>query len=397
MQLSKKLNLIYLSEFWVFFHLFGGVLIPFFMDWGGLSITQIMILQAWFSLWVVLFEVPTGTLADRIGRKNTCFLGLGVLTIGLLGYGTFQDFWIYLFFEMLWALAFALFSGAKEALLYDTLVDHDAENQSKKVMSRFNSSHLLGIMISAPIGGLIAEYFGLNWVMLAMILPMILSGLALAFVPEPKSHKHEDEQEHIPFREQIRGGWKFFREHEYLGVMAFDMVTIWTLAFMLIWFQQLVMEDIGIPIEYFGWFVTFSLAMQILILQAYPYFEKKLSSKKRVLTISGFLPAIGFLLLAVHPSLWTILVAIVFCAGFGMTRRTLYVSYLNKFIPSRQRATVNSFINLGIHLVGVIIKPGLGLLADYRLDITFYLLAAAVALVTVFSKVEEKMLVDEIT
>ena len=176
--------------------------------------------------------------------------------------------------------------------------------------------------------------------------------------------------------------------------MAFDMVTLWSLAFMLIWFQQIVLENAGVPIEYFGWFVTFSLAVQIFVLQIYPRIEKRLGSKKRALSLAGFLPAIGFLLLGIWPAVWSVIVAIILCSGFGLTRRSLYASYLNKFISSHQRATVNSFINLGIHAVGFVIKPGLGLLADFRLDIAFYVLAAATVLVSVFSKVEEKMLVD---
>lgn len=404
MKLSTKLNLIYLSEFFVYFHLFGGVLIPFFMGWGGLTMTEIMLLQGWFSLCVLLLEIPTGTLADQLGRKRTMLIGLVVWAIGIWIYGSYQSFHVFLIAEIFWALSAALFSGAREALIYDTLVDHKEEKQSEKVFSRFKISHLLGIMISAPIGSWIGEQYGFEWVMLGMLVPVLLAGLILAFVPEPKAGQQpiiDDDSPSIHpaswqatrnFWKQITEGWRFFRSHPSLGIMTFDMVTLWTLAFMVVWFHQLLLENIGVDVKYFGWFISLSLAFQILVLKIYPSLEKLLGSKKRYLSLTGYLPALGFLLIAVSPNITTIIIALLFCSGFGLTRRTLYVSYMNSFISSHQRATVNSFISIGIHIVAFMIKPGLGFLADWSLAAVLYILAFLCAAITFFSKVDDAML-----
>lgn len=404
MRLNTKLNLIYASEFFVYFHLFGGVLIPFFTIWGGLTMTQIMLLQSWFSFCVLILEIPTGTLADQLGRKTTMLLGIAVWAIGVWIYGAYQGFWMYALAEAFWALSAALFSGAREALIYDTLVDHDQAKQSEKVFGRFKISHLLGIMVSAPIGSWIGQQYGLNWVMLGMFVPLAFAGIILAFVPEPRAGKEVLRDDDTPsikpsswtarksFRQQMSEGWKFFRSHPYLGIMTFDMVTLWTLAFMVIWFHQLVLENIGVDIEYFGWFISLSLGFQIVVLKAYPFFEKYLGSKKRYLTLSGYLPALGFAMMALFPNVYSVTIALLLCSGFGLTRRTLYVSYMNRFISSHQRATVNSFISIGIHLISFLIKPGLGYLADWSLDAVLITLSLACLLVTFFSRVEDKML-----
>lgn len=394
MQLKTKLNLIYLSEFFVFFHLVSGVLIPFFMIWGGLTLTQVMLLQAWFSLGILIFEIPTGTLADLIGRKKTILLGIFINAIGVILYGLYRDIYVFFIAETLWALSFALFSGAKEALLYDTLLDHDQEKQSKKALSNFKISHLVALMIGAPVGSWIAQAYGLNWTMLLMVIPLSLSALILLLLPEPRSHQLAEGERRAPFYEQMQAGWKFFRKHPFLGIMTFDMVLIWTLAFMIIWFQQVVLTDLNVDIKHFGWFVTFGLFAQIIILKFYPAMEKWFGSKKAVLKLTGILPGVGFLLLAYFPSVIMVLFALVLVGGFGLSRRIIFVNYMNKFISSRQRATVNSFINIGISLAGVLIKPLSGFLADYNLTLALAGLGVACILVTLFSRVEEEMLLD---
>ncbi|MFA6654199.1 MAG: MFS transporter, partial [Candidatus Delongbacteria bacterium] len=61
----------YTYDFLKNFMLFSGVLVPFFTQWGGIKFSQIMILQAVFTLGMFLFEIPTGVVADRYGRKTS--------------------------------------------------------------------------------------------------------------------------------------------------------------------------------------------------------------------------------------------------------------------------------------------------------------------------------------
>ncbi len=65
-------------------HFFCSVLIPFFQDWGGLSFSEIMILESIFTGAIFLFEIPTGTIADKFGRKTTLFIFLTLIMISSL-------------------------------------------------------------------------------------------------------------------------------------------------------------------------------------------------------------------------------------------------------------------------------------------------------------------------
>src|SRR5688572_28951228 len=65
---GDPINKNYVYAYFKNFAFFSAVLVPFFTDWGHITLFQVQILQSWFSVWVFLFEVPTGAIADKIGR-----------------------------------------------------------------------------------------------------------------------------------------------------------------------------------------------------------------------------------------------------------------------------------------------------------------------------------------
>ncbi|MBU2036458.1 MFS transporter, partial [Patescibacteria group bacterium] len=74
-KLKSTINRYYLYSFLISLHLFSAVLVPFFTDWGGISQGKIQILQSWFMFWIFILEIPTGAVADYIGRKQSLFIG----------------------------------------------------------------------------------------------------------------------------------------------------------------------------------------------------------------------------------------------------------------------------------------------------------------------------------
>lgn len=94
------------------FHFVAAVLIPFFRDWGGLDYTKILSLNAWFMVWTFALEVPTGTVADRFGRKTSIMLGGLVSAVGTLVMVSAPHLGVFMLAEVLLAAGFALVSGA---------------------------------------------------------------------------------------------------------------------------------------------------------------------------------------------------------------------------------------------------------------------------------------------
>src|SRR4030042_2213030 len=100
-QYSQNIRKAYLFKFLVQFHLIGGVLIPFFTDWGGLTFAQTLLIQSWFLFWTFVLEVPTGAVADYIGRKQSIYIGAGVMVLAALVYSSYPALPIFLLGEFL--------------------------------------------------------------------------------------------------------------------------------------------------------------------------------------------------------------------------------------------------------------------------------------------------------
>ncbi|MCD6421921.1 MFS transporter, partial [bacterium] len=274
---------LYLFKFFTGLHFISGVLIPFFTQWGGLSFTQIMILQSWFMVWIFVFEIPTGSIADHFGRKFSLATGCIISIIAALTYASVPNFYVFLLAEFLWALGATLFSGAYEALVYDTLKYLGKTGESKKVFGRSESFGLLGITIGAPIGSVIAGMLGLRAPMLLMLIPLSIALLISLTFREPRNPRRgrDLKSEAKKCVKKLKEGVAFFCRNKELRILAADMISIRSVAYFMIWLYQPMLQQAGVPIYYFGVVHAVFVLTQIAIMNHYETLERVLGSKKR--------------------------------------------------------------------------------------------------------------------
>lgn len=381
----------YLFKFLVSFHFIGGVLVPFFLDWGKISFTQIMILQSWFMFCIFIMEIPTGTIADYFGRKHSLLLACIVNIIAVTVYTITPNFYLFMLGEFLWATSVALLSGADDAFVYDSLKKCGKAKDSKKILSRVESFYLAGIMLGAPIGSLIAYKFGLRAPMFMFAMPLFCAFIVGLTFKEPVSKVKIESKRYLNI---LKEGVKFFYKHKILKILALDMIFIASIGYFMIWLYQPMLKQAGLGIAYYG-IVHFALvAGQILILNRYDFMERIIGSKKRLLFLSALITGIMFVVGGLSSYLPLVLLAIVLGGGFGLTRRPLFVSYMNKYIPSSKRATVLSAVSMLRTFLLVVINPFVGLLTSWSLNYTLILLGVSAIIFSFISRVEERHLRD---
>lgn len=107
----------------------------------------------------VLFEVPSGAIADLFGKRKTIILGHIAKAIGI-GFMTFGDnkYIIFLGMFLMLSIGGSLTSGAGEALVYDTLVEKQKESYYDKVISNIFLIKIFATVGSTAIGSLLYLY-----------------------------------------------------------------------------------------------------------------------------------------------------------------------------------------------------------------------------------------------
>ena len=88
---------------------------------NNLTMTEVLILQSFFTILIFLLEVPSGVIADLFGLKRTLIISELCIIIGFILYGLFSTFATFMIAEFFVALGWALYSGADSAFIYDTL------------------------------------------------------------------------------------------------------------------------------------------------------------------------------------------------------------------------------------------------------------------------------------
>ncbi len=344
----------------------SAVLVPFFTDWGGITLFQVQLLQSWFMLWVFLLEIPTGAVADFIGRKYSLALGALATSAGALLYGSIARFEMFLVSEFLFALGLALTSGADHAFIFDSLKDHGEETKAMDIFGKAHAWKLAGIFLSAPLGGLLAARWGLNAPMLITAFPLVLASLTALSFHEPKTHQRVSES--VRYLKIIKEGFRFFYHHRTLKLLALDVIMVASAGYFVIWYYQPLLQRAHVPIAYFGighMILTFA---EILIMRSAPSLLKLFRTEKRFLISTALFTAIPFAMVAIFPSLPTILLFIIFAGGFGLTRSEFVAVFMNRHIPSDKRATVLSSISMFRRFALVILNPLIGFIATHSLN-----------------------------
>lgn len=367
-------------------HFFSGVLIPFFMVWGGISFAQVMILQAIFTFSIFMLEIPTGAVADRFGRKISLALSGFIGVIACLVYVAYPNFWVFALSEFIFAMGFSLASGADQAMIYDSLKQAKREKESKKIFGRWGTVMLISIMIAAPIGSLLGHYFGLRIPMMATSIPFLIIGIIALTLKEPPQKTRDRSKDYFKI---LIGGVKYFKNHRILKILTFDYVSIQVFGFFLIWVYQVILQNLNVSIGWFGFVHAAMVLGEIIILNTFVPLEKLFGGKKRYLFFSALIIAGSYITLALTGNVYLAVSAMIFCSAFGMTRKPLFASYFNNYIDSHNRATVLSAISMVYSLVATIINIVFGYLVDWNLRYSLIIIGVLVLACAFLSKIEE--------
>ena len=336
---------------------------------------------------MVLFEVPTGIVADTIGRRVSYLLGTVTLAATTLLYVLLWKiegpFWAWALVSMLLGLGFTFFSGAVEAWLVDALDATNFEGSLESVFGRGQVVAGVAMLTGSVAGGYVAQVtnLGVPFVLRGVVL-LVMFILAFAlmkdvgFTPEAG----------IGFRKGVRRiagasveyGW---RVPTVKWIMLASPFTAGVGFYAFYALQPYLLELWGDPKAYgvAGLVAAIVAGAQIVGGLAAPLIRRLFRRRTSALLVTALASSATLILIGVFERFWVVIALIVVWGLLFAASMPIRQAYLNGLIPSQQRATILSFDSMLGSTGGVVVQPVLGRSADVWGYAGSYLLGGAIS------------------
>ncbi|MDD5587179.1 MAG: MFS transporter [Alphaproteobacteria bacterium] len=364
-QLTSNFRKLNAFQFLLSLQFIGGVLVVFFTNWGKISFAQVMFLQSCYVVFSLLLEMPTGAMADILGRKLSLTAATLVRTAAVLVYASYPNFYVFLAAEFLWAISESLVSGADQAFVYDSLKALDKSKDAPAVFARLKNYSLSGFLVSAPIGSLIAGWLGLRYAMMLIALPSLVAFLVALTLHEPPREKVQESLHKRPhYLRAMKTALHELARDKTLRPLVLDRITVSSMAFFLIWVYQPLLEKLHVPLFWFGIVHAALTGVQIIVIARLAMLERFFGSPKAFLTGSSVICGLSFILLGLQQNWYGAVIFMLLIGGFGLTRVVPYQGHINRHVGSSHRATVLSAISMAEKLCRAVTYPLIGWLLE---------------------------------
>jgi len=369
MKLEDNINKMYLLKAVKWFMILMPIIVLFF-EKHGLSLTQIMILQATYSFTVALFEIPSGFFADIYGRRLSLFFGSILTFLGYLIFSFYSGFNEFFIAEIFLGIGGSLISGADSALIYDTLLELKKDEDYTKIEGK---NYGIG-NVSEGLAGILGGFLAVS----SLELPVYIQTFVL-FFSIPLSYSLVEPKSSYKLAKSFKSillvvKETFFQKNKLKWYILYSSAMgIGTLS--IAWFVQPFLMEIDTPLIYYG-IIWASLNIITGITSYYSY----IFDKGKVLIYISLSMLISFILLGFNISIYGFIFIVLIYLMRGIITPNLR-NLININSTSERRATVLSLRSFVIRISFALIAPILGFITDvYEISYVFYFLGLLVGI-----------------
>ncbi|MGB2963548.1 MAG: MFS transporter [Anaerolineales bacterium] len=353
---------------WLVYSLFSTVVFIYLATYVTDDPFQLVFVSTVFTVTTLLFEIPTGLVADVYSRRLSVIIGYALMGIGAIIQGIFQLYVLILIAQVVWGIGFTFISGAKDAWIADEIGEDRVAEAYMRGSQVGQVAFLIGIPISTALGTI------------ALTIPIILSGILyfilvvflILVMPEQGFQRSSRED-----RESWRTVLSTFKESVRLvrgrtiliailiiaavyGLSSSGFDNLWT-VFML--------DNLTFPawgnFEPVIWFGLFNAIVTILGLLGTEFVRRKVDLTSQAVVIRTLffltgLTAICMIIFGFTGNFW--LAGTVYCLSitFRVISDPIFRTWINQNIESNVRATVLSMDSQATSLGQIIGGPIVG-------------------------------------
>ncbi len=308
----------------------------------GLNASEIIYLSLIWSATTLLGDLPSSIVADRFGRKKTIMLGIFLTAISTFILFFAKGFWQIIPVHIIGALGVSFFSGADQALLYDSVKQLGQEKSMSRIAGKYFSSASLPKIVVPLLGSLIARNLLPQQFLVLIIIDfvgMIIALITSMFLTEPKiKHKFNNNMEYL------KTGLELISKDKILLKLALNKIMVLQAAFVYWRIYQILLQNAQMPIIYLG--LVYTVFQGITFLTHWNTEKvQKFFGPVNFAILPQILGFIGIAFSLLSTNLVVIFISCVVVILVGTFRDPFFMTQMQARIPSSNRATATSALN----------------------------------------------------
>lgn len=330
------------------------ILIPF-LESNGLSLSEILSLTGIYSIACAVFELPTGVLADRWGRKPSLILGAACYLLAYSAYALFTEYSVLMLGNILLGISASFFSGTDSAYLYDYLKANKASDKFNQMEGRM---YAISTYSEATAGLAAAALAGLSmmWNVWAQVAAAAICLIFLIFLQESKHFKVQA----IGFKQQVKVAKELFVKNRTFSFYMLLSSVLGVATLTLAWLSQAYFKEIGLALFWFGILWT-CLNLLVGFGANLSYRFEKIFSLGRLSQTCAFTIAAAFICMWFSKDYWVIGIIAVASFARGIATPALR-TLMHAELSSEIRASIFSVRSLLIRGLYGILAMGIAVL-----------------------------------
>ena len=370
--------------------LIWGVNTLFLLD-AGLSVFEVFVANAAFTAGMVLFEIPTGVVADTAGRRASFLWSLVVLLVGTLAYlglaAVGAGVIAFSIVSVFLGLGFTFYTGSVEAWVVDALAETDYSEPLDRVFTRGGIVTGAAMLVGTIGGGLLGSIdLALPYLVRAVLLGAVFLIASQAMHDIGFEPRRLQAGEYPSAMRGVAGtglatGWG---DPSIRLILAVTMLHMGIFTWVFYAWPPYLLDLLGSDAVWVAGLVAGGVAVSMMMGNAIAATLTRRVERRTTIMIGAVaIQAAAIITVGVAGTFWIATGALLVATGTMGVVGPVKQSYLNQRITSKERATVLSVDSMSGSVGAVVFQVGLGRVADVASFSAGYVVAGLFSLLAV--------------
>ncbi|MCL2235020.1 MAG: MFS transporter [Defluviitaleaceae bacterium] len=310
----------------------------------GMSVSEVLVLIALWSVFNIVFELPAGILADKWNKRNILAIAAALQGVCYVIWFFSHSFFAFALGFFFWGAAGAFTSGTEEGLIYDNLKSDGHEDEFAKVYGRAHFFATIGTLVGIGSAGLIAVFVSIEVIALMSAAICFINVIFALRIRERNLYAKDNEGEPKGAFETLKKATSFLKGNG-IAVSALLFLVLLGIGPYMDEFDALIADDWEVSVLWVSGILLIRFGFVALGDILAPIVEKRIKSIRQIFLLN----ALGCVVLTAFAFLWQWYAVLFFGIAFMLMAITqiLLVNALQKEIKEEGRATVMSFFGIG--------------------------------------------------